>query len=352
MRMEQYLTFTDHALWEVIVNGDLVIPVASASAGAKGLIPFKTVEQKLARKNELKAKNTLMLAIPDEHLLKFHACKDAKSLWEAIKNSQEGLDKTYDRFQNLISQLEIHGEVISQEDANLKLLRSLPSAWNNIALIMRNKSDLDTLSMDDLYDNLKLDNEDLEQINADDLEEINLIMASGNAYHESGYDWSFQAEEGIINFALIAYTSQGSSSSSSSDFEVHTCSKDCLKSYEALQKPYDQQSEALNKSNLEIIDKISLGYDSQMNESELNNIHMNESEVVHSVFNSKESDVDDNPVNDRLHITRLRMISVFQSAVRKTTTSMPETETSISKTSKDIIEKPKTVRPSALIIEE
>ncbi|GJS86502.1 hypothetical protein Tco_0769138 [Tanacetum coccineum] len=36
----------------------------------------------------------------------------------------EGLDKTYDRFQKLINQLEIHGEVISQEDANLKLLRS------------------------------------------------------------------------------------------------------------------------------------------------------------------------------------------------------------------------------------
>ncbi|GKB25723.1 hypothetical protein Tco_0865124, partial [Tanacetum coccineum] len=72
MRMEQYLTFTDHALWEVIVNGDSVIPVASASAGAEGPIPPKTAE--------LKAKSTLMLAIPDEHLLKFHACKDAKSL--------------------------------------------------------------------------------------------------------------------------------------------------------------------------------------------------------------------------------------------------------------------------------
>ncbi|GKF27041.1 hypothetical protein Tco_0082935, partial [Tanacetum coccineum] len=141
-----------------------------------------------------------MLAILDEHLLKFHAYKDSKSLWEAIKNrfrgnkgskkiqktilkqnyenfaasSQEGLDKTYDRFQKLISQLEIHGEVISQEDANRKLLRSLPSAWNNIALIMRNKSGLDTLSMDDLYNNMKLDNEDLEQIDADDLEEMDL----------------------------------------------------------------------------------------------------------------------------------------------------------------------------------
>ncbi|GKD79953.1 hypothetical protein Tco_1342574 [Tanacetum coccineum] len=68
----------------------------------------------------------------------------------------EGMDKTYDRFQKLISQLEIHGEVIYQEDANLKLLRSLPSAWSNIALIIRNKSDLDTLSMDDLYNNLKV----------------------------------------------------------------------------------------------------------------------------------------------------------------------------------------------------
>ncbi|GKB21493.1 hypothetical protein Tco_0855416, partial [Tanacetum coccineum] len=153
MRMEQYLTFTDHALWEVIVNGDSVSPIASTSAGVDGPIPPKIAEQKLARNNELKAKSTLMLAIPDELLLKFLAYKDAKSLWEAIKNSQEGLDKTYDRFQKLISQLEIHGEVISQENANLKLLRSLPSAWNNIALIMRNKSDLDTLSMNDLYNN-------------------------------------------------------------------------------------------------------------------------------------------------------------------------------------------------------
>ncbi|GJY13568.1 hypothetical protein Tco_0382877 [Tanacetum coccineum] len=56
MRMEQYLTFTNHTLWEVIVNGDSVSPVALASTGAEGPIPPKTAEQKLARKNELKAK--------------------------------------------------------------------------------------------------------------------------------------------------------------------------------------------------------------------------------------------------------------------------------------------------------
>ncbi|GJS13340.1 hypothetical protein Tco_0407812 [Tanacetum coccineum] len=53
MRMEQYLTHTDYALWEVIVNGDAP-DVASASA--EGPIPPKTAIQKLARKNELKAK--------------------------------------------------------------------------------------------------------------------------------------------------------------------------------------------------------------------------------------------------------------------------------------------------------
>ncbi|GKE93336.1 hypothetical protein Tco_1574431 [Tanacetum coccineum] len=153
MRMEQYLTHTDYALWKIIVNRDAP---AVASAIAEGPIPPKTVEQNLARKNELKAKSILLLAIPNEHMLKFHGIKDAKSLWEAIKNSQEGLDKVYDRFLKLISQLEIHSEVISQEDGNLKLLRSLPSAWNNIALIMRNKSNLDTLSTNDLYNNLKV----------------------------------------------------------------------------------------------------------------------------------------------------------------------------------------------------
>ncbi|GKA20331.1 ribonuclease H-like domain-containing protein [Tanacetum coccineum] len=130
-------SYLEMSLEEIIMNGDAP---AVALTSDEGPIPPKTKEQKLARKNELKAKSTSLLAILDEHLLKFHGIKDAKTLWEAIKTSQ----------------LEIQGKVISQEDANLKLLRSLPSAWNNIALIMRNKADLDGLSMDDLYNNLKV----------------------------------------------------------------------------------------------------------------------------------------------------------------------------------------------------
>ncbi|GJT20545.1 hypothetical protein Tco_0890482 [Tanacetum coccineum] len=552
----------DHALWEVIVNGDSVSPVASASAGAEGPIPPKTAEQKLARKNELKAKSTLMLAIPDEHLLKFHACKDEKSLWEAIKNRFGGNKESKKMQKSILKQNYENFAASSQEgleDANLKLLRSLPSTWNNIALIMRNKSNLDILSIDDLYNNLKvtnetvntahnvsaasskdqastasyaddvmfsffsnqsnaqqLDNEDLEQIDSDDLEEMDLKWQvamltmrvkrfikktgrkldlndketvgfdriKGNRNRDDprrnapvdtsttnalvvqdrigGYDWSFQAEDGLTNFALMAYTSQGSSNLSSSDSEVHTCSKDCLKSYEALQKHYDQQREALNKSNLEIRgyqmgleslearivvnekneavyeegiaflkydvqvkdisikglknqlenalkerddlklklekfetssknltnlinsqisvkDKTGLGYDGQMNESDLNDIHVNESEVLDnvfdSVFDSRESNGDNNQVNDMfkkgegyhavpppytgnympprpdLSFARLDD-SVFKSTVSETITSVSKIDTIASKTSKDSLEKPKTVRSSAPLIEE
>nr|GEY21891.1 ribonuclease H-like domain-containing protein [Tanacetum cinerariifolium] len=268
MRMEQYLTHTNYALWEVIVNGDESATIASVSGGAEATIPPKTTKQNIAMRNELEAKTTMLLAIPDEHLLKFHGIKDAKTLWEASKTMFGGNKESKKMFQKLISQLEIHGEVISQEDVNMKLLRSLPSSWNTHTLIIRNKSDLDTLSMDDLYNNLKvyeaeiksqpssssnsqnvafvssdntsstnevvntahdLDNEDLKQIDTDDLEEMDLKWrASRNQRNRNrdntrrvvpmetpanalvisdgmGYGWSYQVKEGPTDFALMAH---------------------------------------------------------------------------------------------------------------------------------------------------
>nr|GFD51727.1 ribonuclease H-like domain-containing protein [Tanacetum cinerariifolium] len=93
-----------------------------------------TVEQKLARNNELKACGTLLMALPDKHQLKFNSYKDAKTFMEAIEkrfggntetkkvqktllkqqfgnfsvSSSEGLDQIHDRLQKLVSQLEIH----------------------------------------------------------------------------------------------------------------------------------------------------------------------------------------------------------------------------------------------------
>nr|GEV75858.1 hypothetical protein [Tanacetum cinerariifolium] len=69
MRMEQYLTHTDYDLWEVIVNSDVPASIAFVSGGVEAAIPPKTTKQKIARRNELKAKTTILLAILDEHLL-------------------------------------------------------------------------------------------------------------------------------------------------------------------------------------------------------------------------------------------------------------------------------------------
>nr|GEV64751.1 putative ribonuclease H-like domain-containing protein [Tanacetum cinerariifolium] len=104
-----------------------------------------TAEQRLARKNELKAHGTLLMALPDKHQLKFNSHKDAKTLVEAIEK-RFGLDQIHDRLQKLVSQLEIHRVSLSQEDVNLKFLRSLPSEWKTHTLIWRNKADLEEQS--------------------------------------------------------------------------------------------------------------------------------------------------------------------------------------------------------------
>ncbi|GJU76389.1 putative ribonuclease H-like domain-containing protein [Tanacetum coccineum] len=61
-----------------------------------------------------------------------------------------------EEFQRLLSQLEAHGAEESTEDANYKFLRSLPSAWSNLAMTMRTNPEIDYLSIDDLYNNLRV----------------------------------------------------------------------------------------------------------------------------------------------------------------------------------------------------
>ncbi|GJS56463.1 ribonuclease H-like domain-containing protein [Tanacetum coccineum] len=142
----------------------------------------------VARERERKQRTDLcLLALPEDHLAKFHKMTDAKEMWDAIKSrfggndeskkmqkyilkqqfegfsvsNTEGLHKGYDRFQSLLSQLEIHGAGVSTEDANQKFLRSLPSAWSQVSLIMRTKPGVDSLSFDDLYNNLRVFESDI-----------------------------------------------------------------------------------------------------------------------------------------------------------------------------------------------
>ncbi|GJY80945.1 putative ribonuclease H-like domain-containing protein [Tanacetum coccineum] len=111
-----------------------------------------TTDEKTQKKNDVKARSMLLMALPNEHLLTFNQYKDAKT----FASSKESLDSIFNRLQNIVSQLAILGENISQEDLNLKFLRSLPSEWNTHVVVWRNKPDLDTMSFDDLYNNFKI----------------------------------------------------------------------------------------------------------------------------------------------------------------------------------------------------
>ncbi|GJR75415.1 ribonuclease H-like domain-containing protein [Tanacetum coccineum] len=85
-----------------------------------------------------------------------------KQQFEAFTiSSSEGLENGYDKFQQLLLQLEAHGAEVSTEDANHKFLRSLPPTWSNLAMTMRTKPDVDTLSIDDLYNNLRVFEQEL-----------------------------------------------------------------------------------------------------------------------------------------------------------------------------------------------
>ncbi|GJX21034.1 hypothetical protein Tco_0223711, partial [Tanacetum coccineum] len=255
-------TFTSNRMtilyiYSVIQRGNVPVSVSTDTNGLIKVLPPKTAEETLARERERKARTTLLMALPEDHLAKFHKMTDAKEMWEAIKSrfggndeskkmqkyilkqqfegfsvsNSEGLHKGYDRFQSLLSQLEIHGAGVSTEDANQKFLRSLPSAWSQVSLIMRTKPGVDSLSFDDLYNNLRVfefdvkgstasssstqnvafvsentssTNDDLEQLDEFDLEEMDLkwqvamiSMRMKKFYKKTSRKLQFDAKEPV-----------------------------------------------------------------------------------------------------------------------------------------------------------
>nr|GEU51545.1 hypothetical protein [Tanacetum cinerariifolium] len=174
IRIEQYFLMTDYSLWEVIPNGDSYVPTQIVE-GVLQPVASTTAEQRLARKNDLKAHGTLLMALPNKHQLKFNSHKDAKTLMEAI---EKRFDQIHDKLQKLVSQLEIHGVSLSQENVNLKFLRSLPSEWKTYTLIWRNKADLEEQSLDDLFNSLKIYENEVKQSSSTSTTTQNLAFVS------------------------------------------------------------------------------------------------------------------------------------------------------------------------------
>nr|GEW28737.1 putative ribonuclease H-like domain-containing protein [Tanacetum cinerariifolium] len=109
MRTEQYFLMTNYSLWEVILNGDSPAPTRVIEGVVQPVAPT-TAEQRLARKNELKAREK-----------RFGGNKETE-----------------------------------KKDINLKFLRSLPTEWRTHTLIWRNKTNLEEQSLYDLFNSLKI----------------------------------------------------------------------------------------------------------------------------------------------------------------------------------------------------
>ncbi|GJV94737.1 hypothetical protein Tco_1546314 [Tanacetum coccineum] len=228
----------DYSLWEVIENGNAP-PVTKIVKGVETTIAPATIEERAQRRLELKAISTLLMGILNEHQLKFNSIKDAKSLLQAVKkrfggnaatkktqrnllkqqyenftaSSLEVLDQTFDKLQKLISQLDIHGESISQEDVNRKFLRSLSPEWNTHTIMWRNKPEIDTLSLDDLYNNLKIYKPEVKGTSSSSTNTQNVAFVSSN---------STSSTNGAVN------TAHGATTASTQATAVNTTTIDNL----------------------------------------------------------------------------------------------------------------------------
>nr|GEZ98264.1 hypothetical protein [Tanacetum cinerariifolium] len=153
-RIQQYLQHDHYALWEVIKFGDsYVVPAdtttTDTTSGEKsGRTVTLTTKDMQRKKNDVKARTTLLLSLPDEHQLRFSKYKTAKELWAAIlktfggnkatkktkKNTlkqqygkfkaegSETLEQTFNRLQVIVGQLQFMDVEIEWDDLNQKFL--------------------------------------------------------------------------------------------------------------------------------------------------------------------------------------------------------------------------------------
>ncbi|GJU39422.1 hypothetical protein Tco_1192379 [Tanacetum coccineum] len=233
--------------WDPTRENGKTTPKTIVVEGVKKVMPPTTTEEKAQKRLELKARSTLMMGIPNEHQLKFNSIKDAKLLMVAIEKrfgknaatkktqrnllkqqyanftgpSSEILDQTFDRLQKLVSHFELLGETISQEDVNHKLLRSLSPEWNTHVVVWRNKTDLDTMSMDDLYNNLKVYELEVKGMSSSSSSTQNMAFVSSSNNNNS-------STNGAVSTAQAVNTANGVSAANT---QVNASNIDNLSDY-------------------------------------------------------------------------------------------------------------------------
>ncbi|GJY80395.1 hypothetical protein Tco_0493146 [Tanacetum coccineum] len=180
IKMEHYLAHTDYPIWEVIQRGNGPVSVSTDTNGLIKVLPPKTAEEILARERERKSRTTLLMALPEDHLAKFHKMTDAKEMWEAIKSRFGGNDESK-KMQKYILKQQFEGfpnvAFVSENTSNTNDVSTAYGVSNSFG----HNSQYEHTSSYSLLENQsscpQLDHEDLEQLDEFNLEEIDLKWA-------------------------------------------------------------------------------------------------------------------------------------------------------------------------------
>ncbi|GKF16908.1 hypothetical protein Tco_0061826, partial [Tanacetum coccineum] len=136
----------------------------------------------------------------------------------------EVIEQTYERLQKLISQLEMHGEVIPQEDISQKFLRSLSQEWTMHTIVWRNKSEIETLHLDDLFNNMKAYESEVNGISSSTTNSHNVAFLSSSSTN-------------IATRAVNTASTQGAADSSTTVENLSDDVEHCYADYEGKKIP-------------------------------------------------------------------------------------------------------------------
>ncbi|GKA58309.1 hypothetical protein Tco_0757497 [Tanacetum coccineum] len=80
MEMEHYLEYIDNDVWKVIQNGNSKKRISTGKDGVVRILPPVSTAKIHAIEKERKARTILLMAIPKEHLRRFHGIDYAKEI--------------------------------------------------------------------------------------------------------------------------------------------------------------------------------------------------------------------------------------------------------------------------------
>ncbi|GJQ94538.1 hypothetical protein Tco_0005677 [Tanacetum coccineum] len=311
MEMEHYLEYIDNDAWKVIQNGNSNKRILTGKDGVIRILPPVTAAEIQAVEKEREAKNILLMAIPKEHMRRFHGMDDAKEIWEAIR-TRFGGNANLKKMQKA---LEAHGTEVSTEDANYKFLSksstnkgksSFTGAYSTCtpstsSTNIPEKEVLAGFANEVIYflfakqsEDWDLLHEDLEQIDDLDIEEMDInwqismiairmkkfykktgrrvrVPSKGTHDGKKKRDSLYQHQEagkqeknqmglltmddGIVNWGehTEAEESNHALMAISSSNEVSLCSKTCIDSYNKLKTLCDEQMNQLGDQEAQIL---------------------------------------------------------------------------------------------------